>query len=88
MCLCTDTNKSRILMSINIIFSFFYLKGIEQKKDEQGEKKQKERDNKKKRKKNSATCEARTHDLQIMRLTRCRLRQGGTCVECCQNMNL
>ena len=28
--------------------------------------------------KKSATCEARTHDLQIMRLTRCRLRQGGT----------
>ena len=25
-----------------------------------------------------ATCEARTHDLQIMRLTRCRLRQGGS----------
>ena len=31
------------------------------------------------KKKNAcATCEARTHDLQIMRLTRCRLRQGGT----------
>ena len=27
--------------------------------------------------KKCATCEARTHDLQIMRLTRCRLRQGG-----------
>ena len=26
----------------------------------------------------SATCEARTHDLQIMRLTRCQLRQGGS----------
>ena len=33
----------------------------------------------KEKKKNCATCEARTHDLQIMRLTRCRLRQGGTC---------
>ena len=31
------------------------------------------------KKKICATCEARTHDLQIMRLTRCRLRQGGTC---------
>ena len=31
--------------------------------------------------KKSATCEARTHDLQIMRLTRCRLRQGGSCAE-------
>ena len=28
--------------------------------------------------KKCATCEARTHDLQIMRLTRCRLRQGGS----------
>ena len=28
--------------------------------------------------KKGATCEARTHDLQIMRLTRCRLRQGGS----------
>ena len=35
-----------------------------------------------KRKKICATCEARTHDLQIMRLTRCRLRQGGTCCLC------
>ncbi len=25
-----------------------------------------------------ATYEGRTHDLQIMRLTRCQLRQGGT----------
>ena len=34
-------------------------------------------------KENCATCEARTHDLQIMRLTRCRLRQGGTCYRYC-----
>uniref|UniRef100_A0A0K0FPU7 Transmembrane protein n=1 Tax=Strongyloides venezuelensis TaxID=75913 RepID=A0A0K0FPU7_STRVS len=27
--------------------------------------------------KKNAPCEARTHDLQIMRLTRCRLRQRG-----------
>ncbi len=30
------------------------------------------------RQKGSAPCEARTHDLQIMRLTLCRLSQGGT----------
>ena len=35
-----------------------------------------------------APCEARTHDLQIMRLTRCRLRQRGTTQCTMQNMKV